>query len=184
MEGELSCGSRGCRRSWHYQPRKPSTWSSLKPARKSYWWRSLSLSWEFGKKNSDNQSVIHLAKNVAYHSRTKHIQWIYHWLRERVEDKEFSLVKVHTNDNGSDMLTKVLGAEKLNVCRQRLRLMKYPMPEWRGSLLGNRSLQMGREVTNLVEWVVNSTEVETETENQFHDRFSTEAIIQNSQNVV
>ena len=133
----------------------------------------------------DNQSSIHLANNAAYNSRTKHIQRRHHWLWERVEEEsEFALVKINTNDNGSDMLTKVLGAEKLNVCRQRLRLMKYPMPEWRGSLLGNRSLQMGREVTNLVEWVVNSTEVETETENQFHDRFSTEAIIQNSQNVV
>ena len=28
----------------------------------------------------DNQSAIHLAKNVAYHSRTKHIQRRYHWL--------------------------------------------------------------------------------------------------------
>ena len=28
----------------------------------------------------DNQSAIHLAKNAAYHSRTKHIQRRYHWL--------------------------------------------------------------------------------------------------------
>ena len=34
----------------------------------------------------DNQSAIHLAKNVAYHSRTKHIQRRYHWLREKVDD--------------------------------------------------------------------------------------------------
>ena len=30
----------------------------------------------------DSQSAIHLAKNAAYHSRTKHIQRRYHWLRE------------------------------------------------------------------------------------------------------
>ena len=36
--------------------------------------------------NCDNQSTIHLAKNVAYHSRTKHIQRRYHWLREKVDD--------------------------------------------------------------------------------------------------
>ena len=28
----------------------------------------------------DNQITIHLAKNVAYHSQTKHIQTRYHWL--------------------------------------------------------------------------------------------------------
>ena len=34
----------------------------------------------------DNQSTIHLAKNAAYHSTTKHIQRSYHWLPERVEE--------------------------------------------------------------------------------------------------
>ena len=33
----------------------------------------------------DNRSVIHLAKNAAYHSRTKHIHRRYHWLREKVD---------------------------------------------------------------------------------------------------
>ena len=35
----------------------------------------------------DSKTAIHLAKNAAYHSRTKHIQWRYHWIRERVEDR-------------------------------------------------------------------------------------------------
>ena len=65
----------------------------------------------------NNQSAIHLAKNATYHSRTKHIHRRYHWLRERIEEKEFSLVKVHTTKNGLDMFTKVLSAEKLNACR-------------------------------------------------------------------
>ena len=63
----------------------------------------------------DNQSVIHLGKNVAYHSRTKHIQ--YHWLRERVEERDFILVKIHTNDKESNMLAKVLPLDKLSACR-------------------------------------------------------------------
>ena len=77
------------------------------------------MSWKFGRKNfnySDNPSAIHLAKNTAYHSRTKHIQRRYHWLRERVEEKEFALTKVYRDENGSNMLTKVLSAEKLNAC--------------------------------------------------------------------
>ena len=61
----------------------------------------------------DNQSAIHLAKNVAYHSWTKHIQRRYHWLREKVEEGEFTLVKIHTDNNESVMLTKNLPMDKL-----------------------------------------------------------------------
>ena len=74
----------------------------------------------------DSQSAFHLAKNATYHSRTKHIQRRYHWLRERVEENEFVLAKIHTDENGSDMLTKVLPMEKLVVCRQRTGLVDSP----------------------------------------------------------
>ena len=68
----------------------------------------------------DSQSAIYLAKNVAYHSWTKqHIQRRYHWLWEKVHEGEFVLVKIHTDDNGSDMLTKNLPMDRLRVCRQR-----------------------------------------------------------------
>ena len=77
----------------------------------------------------DNQSVIHLAKNAAYHSRTKHIQKRYHWFRERVEDKDFALTKIHMEENGSDMLTMVLSVEKFDVCRRRIGMASHPMPE-------------------------------------------------------
>ena len=65
----------------------------------------------------DNQSVIHISKNVAYHSKTKHIHRRYHWIRETVEERVFTLVKIHTDDNGSDMLKKVLSTDKLSACR-------------------------------------------------------------------
>ena len=53
----------------------------------------------------DNKNDAHLAKNIVYHSRTKHIQRRYHYVRERVDENEFILAKIHTNDNGSNMLT-------------------------------------------------------------------------------
>ena len=74
----------------------------------------------------DNQSAIHLAKNVAYHSRTKHIQRRYHWLCERVEENEFVLEKIHTHENGSDMPTKVLSMDKLVACRRMTGLVDSP----------------------------------------------------------
>ncbi|KAJ0754054.1 putative RNA-directed DNA polymerase [Helianthus annuus] len=64
----------------------------------------------------DNQSAIHLAKNSTFHKRTKHIDVKYHWIRDALEDKLFELDKVHTDDNGSDMLTKSLARQKLKIC--------------------------------------------------------------------
>ena len=77
----------------------------------------------------DSQSAIHLAKNAAYHSRMKHIQRRYHWIWERVEEREFVLTKIHTTENGSDMLTKVLTPDKLQACRKQIGLERHCMPE-------------------------------------------------------
>ena len=88
--------------------------------------RELGMKQEKFLLHCDNQSVIHLAKNVAYHSRTKHIQRRYHWLRERVEENEFVLAKIHTDENGSDMLTKILSMEKLVVFRKKTGLVDSP----------------------------------------------------------
>ena len=38
-------------------------------------------------------------------------------------------MKMHTAENRSDMLTKVLSEEKLNACRQRVGLVQYLMSE-------------------------------------------------------
>ena len=78
----------------------------------------------------DSQSAIHLVENATYNSRTKHIQHRYHCIRER----ESVLTKIHTDENGSDMLTKVLTPDQLESCRKRNHV---------GSLLGNTSLSMG-----------------------------------------
>ena len=64
----------------------------------------------------DSQSAIHLAKNSSYHSRTKHIDVRYHWTRDVVSSKLLKLEKIHTDDNGSDMMTKTLPNEKLQAC--------------------------------------------------------------------
>ena len=65
----------------------------------------------------DNQSAIHLGKNSTFHARSKHIDVRYHWLRDALNDNLFELEKIHTDHNGSDMLTKTLPREKLEVCR-------------------------------------------------------------------
>ena len=84
----------------------------------------------------DIQSAIHLAKKVTYHSWTKNIQRRYHWLQENVEKEEFTLVKIHTDDNGFDMMNKNLPMDRLRVCQQRKGITDPSPLEWSGRLLG------------------------------------------------
>ena len=77
---------------------------------------------ELGKKqencalHSDSQSAIHLAKNLACHSRTKHIPIKYHYIRELVETEVLQLLKIQGSENPADMLTKSVSISKLKLC--------------------------------------------------------------------
>ena len=84
----------------------------------------------------DCQSVIHLAKNATYHGRMKHIRRRYHWIRDQIEEKIFKLVKISTHENGSDMLTKILPRDKLEVCRLKAGLVITPQVGVRGRFVG------------------------------------------------
>ena len=62
----------------------------------------------------DSQSAIFLAKNPAYHSKTKHIDVQYHFVRDMIEDKKVLLVKVDTLKNSANELTKFVSTENLS----------------------------------------------------------------------
>ena len=66
----------------------------------------------------DSQSAMDLSKNVAYHSRTKHIDVRYHWLRDVIDKKLMKLKKIHTNHNPSDVMTKVVPNNKFELCKK------------------------------------------------------------------
>ena len=71
---------------------------------------------EMGILHSDSQSVIFLAKNSAFHSKSKHIQTKYLFIRYLVEDKLVILKKICGSKNPVDMLTKGVTIEKLKLC--------------------------------------------------------------------
>eukprot|EP00253_Pinus_taeda_P004176 PITA_04176 len=72
----------------------------------------------------DSQSAIHLAKNSAYHSKSKHIPIKYHFIRQVITERGVSLEKVHTKENCADMFTKPVLLEKLCWCLASLGLQK------------------------------------------------------------
>ena len=68
----------------------------------------------------DSQSAISLEKNPAYHSKTKHIDVHYHFVRDMIDDKKMLLVKVDTLKNIVDALIKSVSSEKFSWCRETM----------------------------------------------------------------
>ncbi|KAJ0018974.1 hypothetical protein Pint_10661 [Pistacia integerrima] len=61
---------------------------------------------------SDTISSIMLATNPTFHAHTKHIEIHYHFIREKVFNKEIEMVYVSTDDEIIDIFTKSLSVEK------------------------------------------------------------------------
>ena len=62
----------------------------------------------------DNESTVKLANNLVQHSRTKHIDICYHFLRDHVAKNNISL---RTEDQLADIFTKSL--DEVTFCRLR-----------------------------------------------------------------
>ena len=71
--------------------------------------------------HSDSQSAIFLVK--VFHSKSKHIQTKYHFIRYLVEDKLVILEKICGFKNPTDMLTKGVTIEKLKLCTTSIGLL-------------------------------------------------------------
>ncbi|GKF07415.1 hypothetical protein Tco_0041639, partial [Tanacetum coccineum] len=54
----------------------------------------------------DNESAICVVKNPVYHSKTKHIEIRHHFIRDSYEKRLIEMVKIHTDNNVVDLLTK------------------------------------------------------------------------------
>ncbi|KAI3755048.1 hypothetical protein L1987_54841 [Smallanthus sonchifolius] len=54
----------------------------------------------------DNMSAISITNNPVQHSKTKHIDIRYHFIRDQAEKKRIILTKVHTNEQYADLFTK------------------------------------------------------------------------------
>ncbi|GJW61820.1 hypothetical protein Tco_0111155 [Tanacetum coccineum] len=78
-----------------------------------------------------NESTICIVKNLVFHSKTKHIEIRHHFIRDAYEKKLIQVLKIHTDDNVADLLTKAFdvhydlwkvnnGRPKLSTARPKL----------------------------------------------------------------
>ncbi|GKA18252.1 putative ribonuclease H-like domain-containing protein [Tanacetum coccineum] len=61
----------------------------------------------------DNESTICIVKNPVFHSKTKHIAIRHHFIRDAYEKKLIQVLKIHTDDNVADLLTKAFDVSSL-----------------------------------------------------------------------
>nr|GEW15228.1 putative ribonuclease H-like domain-containing protein [Tanacetum cinerariifolium] len=61
----------------------------------------------------DNESTICRVKNPVFHSKTKHIEIRHHFIRDAFEKKLIQVLKIHTDDNVADLLTKAFDVSSL-----------------------------------------------------------------------
>ncbi|GKF27671.1 hypothetical protein Tco_0094013 [Tanacetum coccineum] len=54
----------------------------------------------------DNEITICIVKNPVFHSKTKHIEIRHHFIRDSNEKRLIQMIKIHTDQNVADLLTK------------------------------------------------------------------------------
>lgn len=72
----------------------------------------------------DNLGATYLSANPAFHARTEHIEIDYHFVRERVANKELDIRFVHSKDQVADGFTKALPTRPFEEFKRNLNLVK------------------------------------------------------------
>ncbi|GJX90605.1 ribonuclease H-like domain, reverse transcriptase, RNA-dependent DNA polymerase [Tanacetum coccineum] len=82
------------------------------------WMQNQLLDYGFNFMNTeihiDNESTICIVRNPVLHSKTKHIQIRHHFIQDCYEQRLINVVKVHTDDNVADLLTKGFDLARFN----------------------------------------------------------------------
>ncbi|GKB18393.1 putative ribonuclease H-like domain-containing protein [Tanacetum coccineum] len=77
----------------------------------------------------DNESTICIVKNPVFHSKTKHIKIRHHFIGDSYEKSLIQVIKIHTDHNVADLLTKVFDVSRFNFLIQALVLLNQ-LKKW------------------------------------------------------
>ncbi|GJW14561.1 hypothetical protein Tco_0018694 [Tanacetum coccineum] len=71
----------------------------------------------------DNESSICIVKNPVFHSKTKHIEIRHHFIRDSNEKKLIQMIKIHTDQNVIDLLTKAFDISRFQYLIASIRML-------------------------------------------------------------
>ncbi|GJT18538.1 putative ribonuclease H-like domain-containing protein [Tanacetum coccineum] len=76
----------------------------------------------------DNESTICIVKNPVFHSKTKHIEIRHHFIRDSYEKKLIQVIKIHTDHNVADLLTKAFDVSRKAKRTTKISQSSGPIP--------------------------------------------------------
>ncbi|GJS00293.1 ribonuclease H-like domain-containing protein [Tanacetum coccineum] len=86
--------------------------------RQVLWIQNQMLDYGFNFMNTkihiDKESTICIMKNPVFHSKTKHIEIRHHFIRDSYEKRLIQVIKIHTDHNVADLLTKAFDVNKFS----------------------------------------------------------------------
>ncbi|GJS64934.1 putative ribonuclease H-like domain-containing protein [Tanacetum coccineum] len=71
----------------------------------------------------DNESTICIVKNPVFHSKTKHIEIRHHFIRDSYEKRLIQVIKIHTDHNISNLLTKAPDVSRFQFLTASIRML-------------------------------------------------------------
>ncbi|GJS84959.1 putative ribonuclease H-like domain-containing protein [Tanacetum coccineum] len=116
LAGDLSHGSARNKQSWLLLLQRQSMLLLPTVVGKYFGFRLLDYGFNFMniKIYIDNESTICIVKNPMFHSKTKHIEIRHHFIRDAYKKRLIQVLKIHTDDNVANLLTKDFDVSRFN----------------------------------------------------------------------
>ena len=91
----------------------------------------------------DNVSTLAIASNPVFHARTKHIEVDYHFVREKVLQKDLQVKYIATGDQLAGVFTKSLPTSRFSFLRSKIMVSVGPLV-LRGDVKGSTETQKSK----------------------------------------